>query len=109
MSRFACKCCGVDEVKDSAKAAVLSLEEALGVELIITSAYRCPKHNKAVGGVRSSRHTVNKDAFDILWPNDESRKAFIEAAVKLGFKGIGLGKTFVHLDMRLNQTIWIYK
>lgn len=109
MSRFACKCCGVDRVKDRAKAALLALETAMDLTFTVTSAYRCPRHNKAVGGARSSRHTLACDAFDILWPNDETRKELIEVAIRCGFNGIGLGKTFVHLDMRPNRMTWTYK
>jgi uncharacterized protein YcbK (DUF882 family) len=109
MSRFACKCCGVDLVTDRAKEAFLSLEALIGQTLTITSAYRCPRHNRAVGGSKYSRHTFAKDALDVLCKNDGARKRFIEEAIKLGFNGIGLGETFVHIDMRPNKMTWIYK
>lgn len=35
-----------------------SLEKLLGVEIIITSGYRCPELNRIVGGVDNSWHTL---------------------------------------------------
>ena len=109
MNRYACPCCGEDKVDGRAKRALEDLETFLGVQLTITSAYRCQKHNAVVGGAKFSRHTIHCDAFDIAWPNDETRKKFLDASIKAGFLGTGLAKTFVHIDRRPTRTIWIYK
>lgn len=57
---FRCKCgCGAGMEKMDADLLHL-LDEArdlAGTPFSLTSAYRCPKHNKAVGGVPTSAHT----------------------------------------------------
>ena len=57
---FRCKCgCGAGMEKMDADLLHL-LDEArdlAGAPFSLTSAYRCPKHNKAVGGVPTSAHS----------------------------------------------------
>ena len=65
---FACKCCG--ELPPLARANVEALvrevldpvREQLGKAIIVNSGYRCPKHNKEVGGVRNSQHLKGEAA-----------------------------------------------
>lgn len=38
------------------------LREAWGQPIIVSSGYRCPKLNRAVGGVASSQHTLGQAA-----------------------------------------------
>ena len=67
---FVCKCCGelppvareniealVENVLDPAR-------ERFGKPIIVNSGYRCPKHNKEVGGVANSQH-LRGEAADI--------------------------------------------
>ena len=57
---FRCKCgCGTGMEKMDADLLQM-LDEArdlAGIPFPLSSAYRCPKHNKAVGGVPTSAHT----------------------------------------------------
>ena len=57
---FRCKCgCGAGMEKMDADLLQM-LDEArdlAGIPFPLSSAYRCPKHNKAVGGVPTSAHT----------------------------------------------------
>ena len=53
-----CPCCGVDNMH---RAFVLMLDEArrlAGVPFVVTSGFRCPDHNRAVGGNPDSAHLV---------------------------------------------------
>ena len=44
--------------------------------ITITSGYRCPQLNLAVGGVSGSQHTLG-EAADIFIPNEESLKRYV--------------------------------
>lgn len=62
----------------------------------ITSAYRCERHNKAVGGSTKSRHLVGV-ATDIQVSNMSPK----EVADSLDYlNGVGVYNTFVHIDSR---------
>lgn len=92
--------------------AVFALDELrgkLGRPLRVNSGYRTPAHNKAVGGAPRSQHLTG-NAFDVStrgWTKGERRK-FIAAAREVGFRGIGIGGTFIHIDMAPRDAAWIY-
>jgi uncharacterized protein YcbK (DUF882 family) len=68
--------------------------------LVITSGYRCTKHNKAVGGVKLSYHTMGYAA-DVLVPPGLDVDRLATFARNAGFKRIGLyhKQGFVHVDV----------
>lgn len=70
--------------------------------LKVTSGYRCIAHNKAVGGSRTSQHTLG-NATDVV-PLRESLGRVLSLAEKL-FKGVGYypGKGFIHTDSRVGD------
>ena len=69
-----------------------------GIPFVLTSAYRNPEKNKAVGGVGNSAHTRGL-AVDISCPNGRARWLIVINAINAGFKRIGIGDNFVHLDI----------
>lgn len=71
------------------------LRTLLGRPLVILSAYRDPVHNARVGGAPLSQHKFGK-AFDLRL--DYDRDMLVGLAKEAGFRGIGLYKTFVHVD-----------
>lgn len=73
--------------------------------LKINSAHRCPHHNAEVGGARASMH-MRKIAADIAL-SGHNRKALNLAARKAGFRGIGYGRTFLHVDLGVRRA-WTY-
>lgn len=82
-----------------------ALRDIIGL-LILNSAYRSPSHNKAVGGSPNSKHLLGI-AYDVQ--NDSKRftqDQLIEAAIKVGFNGIGRYDTFTHIDARQTPARW---
>jgi len=95
-----CPCCGRMGVKPHALETLQLLRERFGGPLKINSAYRCPEHNKEVGGKPSSQH-LEGTAFDIsvrgfTW---EDQLRLVRLVKECGFKGIGYYKTFLHVDL----------
>lgn len=80
------------------------LREVLGASCKITSGYRGPTHNAAVGGATRSRH-LQGDATDVQFKGVSPDKV-ADAAEKLGFDGIGRYDTFTHLDSRGYKARW---
>ena len=77
-----------------------------GKAVTITSAYRTPTRNKAVGGETYSQHLYGKAA-DIK-VNGVSPKTVAAYAEKLMPKkgGIGIYSTFTHIDTRSTRSRW---
>ncbi|WP_299243021.1 D-Ala-D-Ala carboxypeptidase family metallohydrolase [uncultured Aquimarina sp.] len=66
---------------------------------MINSGARSPYWNKKVGGVSNSSHKMPTcKAADIKAPTTTIRNKIVVAAKLVGFKRIGVGRTFVHLD-----------
>jgi uncharacterized protein YcbK (DUF882 family) len=76
----------------------------------ISSGRRTDKKNKKVGGVRNSAH-LSGLAVDIKSKTSHQRFKIAKSAIAVGFNRIGIGKTFVHLDIDLTkpqEVIWLY-
>jgi uncharacterized protein YcbK (DUF882 family) len=101
MDRFACPCCGKNEMKEEALKAFECLESIVG-PLKVNSAYRCEKHNRSLNGALKSYHLVGQ-AFDIPYTNTSKRVEFIKAARKAGYRGIIIYKWGFHLDIRVEE------
>lgn len=82
------------------------LRDTLGVPLIINSAYRCLERNKQVGGAEKSQHLYGT-AVDISMKTiNISIEEVAKLAEDIGFDGIGLYNTFIHLDTRGTPARW---
>lgn len=95
-----CKCCGVCLVSDDLIMRLNQAREMAGIPFIITSGYRCQKHNEEVGGVPTSAHTKGL-AVDIAFKNSNQCFKIVRALYDAGFKRIGINfaKSFVHCDI----------
>ena len=104
-----CSCgCGTT-VKDEFLVYLELLRIKVNEPLYPTSGGRCFSHNKKVGGVVNSQHPKGL-AVDLSCDNSKLRFKIISTAIKLGFTGIGIAETFIHLDRRKeNFAIWSYK
>ena len=107
LAEFRCKCCG-QAIMDAAFLARLDrARERAGVPMQITSGYRCPRHNAAVGST-SINHTSGKAA-DILAPNGPVRGKILRGLYQAGFRRIGVAKDFIHADITDGvESCWLY-
>jgi zinc D-Ala-D-Ala carboxypeptidase len=98
-TEITCRGTGKLLVNEPALDKLQSLRDRLGKPLIVRSAYRCPEHNRAVGGAKSSKH-LHGAAFDIDMAN-HNPSAFEAAAREVGFLGFGFypRSSFMHIDL----------
>lgn len=102
---FKCKHCGLMVKIDQQLLEKLEkLRELSGGPIVVTSGYRCPQHNAAIGGARDSYH-VKGMAADIKSAGISPEK-LAEMADKIGFSGIGIYASWVHLDTREKPAKW---
>lgn len=104
-SEIACKGTGELLVHAHSMDCLQRLRYFVKAPVIINSAYRSDKHNKAVGGSPNSQHRTGR-AFDIRITPSLPREKIHEMARKAGFKAIGDYNTFVHIDTRLSPAYW---
>ena len=84
--------------------------ELAGVPFKITSGYRSPQHNLDVGGRVGSSH-IKGIAVDIACVNSHERQKILTALIQVGFKRVGIGKSFLHTDLDTCKpnAIWLYQ
>lgn len=85
----------------------LDLLEALRLRvgpLVVVSGYRSPAHNMAVHGAAHSLHVQGR-AFDLAW-GSYGRFELLSEALAVGFTGIGLYSTWLHLDNGAPRVWW---
>lgn len=84
-----------------------ALRTAYGKPMTLESCVRCEKHNKGVGGATSSQH-VRGRAADVVVRNVADRFLLVKLALEMGFGGIGINRTTVHVDDRRIGAMWHY-
>lgn len=105
LSEFECNCsqCSTVELDMNLIRLLEALRERLQAPIKVTSGYRCPAHNKAVGGVSNSQH-VKGTAADIQVSG--YLPVEVAAAAEDLFGGIGTYNNFTHLDVRQTRARW---
>ena len=86
------------------------LERESGLTLKFSSGLRCDDCNAVAAGVKNSAHLRGK-AVDIRIGDSVMRWKVLSSAVNIGFRRVGIGKTFIHLDLDLNlpqDVVWLY-
>jgi len=110
LEELECSCgCGTMPT-DSAIDGLTALRRLYGA-IAVTSGARCKVHNKEVGGADSSRHFINRDAFDVKIKSHKDIPRFIYLSWICGFRGFGIidfKNAILHIDMRENSTMWQY-
>lgn len=86
------------------------MQRHYGKQLSFTSGYRTLEQNKRAKGSKNSSH-LRGFAADVVCNSSTDRKKLVNAAFLAGFRRIGIGRTFVHVDndQSLPQdVIWLY-
>jgi zinc D-Ala-D-Ala carboxypeptidase len=108
---FRCRCgCGRVHVSPALLEALEDIREFSGIPVQITSGFRCPEHNVAVGGKPSSAHLTG-EAADIFVSGNIDRFKFLEAAFVYGVRRVGIGGEFLHIDVSQSlpqEVCWLY-
>ena len=105
-----CKCgkCGSPNINPDFLEKLDSARSLSKTPYVITSAYRCKAHNKAIGGTENSLHTKG-EAVDIVANTDNKRANVLISLVQAGFTHIGIANDFIHVDLSKKVGIWLYK
>ena len=111
-SEFDCHgsgCCSETIINPKLVEYVQQIRDQFGKSITVTSGYRCPTHNKRIGGATGSRHSKG-DAADIV-VSGVAPKEVAKYAESIGIKGIGLYETnadghFTHIDTRDVKSFW---
>jgi uncharacterized protein YcbK (DUF882 family) len=114
-SEFACKC-GCEygtrdgDVSPELLCLLEHIREEYGKPIYLTSGCRCAMWNASVGGVHNSAHTRGTAA-DIHCTSGSNRRKLMDLAVMSYASGIGIARTFVHVDVDdvlLRPSAWSY-
>lgn len=112
VEEFACNgsgCCSEVLIDTELVNILQKIRTHFGKAVNISSAYRCPTHNKRSNGTTGSQHTKGKAA-DISIEGVKPAEV-AKYAESIGVKGIGLYETakdgfFVHVDTRTTKSFW---
>jgi zinc D-Ala-D-Ala carboxypeptidase len=110
IDEFKCPCCGEVHMQEVFLKTLDYARDLAEIPFVITSGYRCPKHNAKIGGQPNSAHTKGFAA-DIKCTNSKDRFTIVEAARQAGIKRIGIGENFIHLDIdpdKPQRVMWTY-
>lgn len=99
-SEFRCKCgCGKIMIAEELVQQLQRVRDHFGASIMVSSGYRCPKHNKAVGSDSSSPHLLGVAA-DIRVTGHTSKEVAV-VAEQIGFDGIAyINENYLHLDLK---------
>ncbi len=110
ISDFNCPCCGDNKMEKEFLDKIDLARALAGVPFIITSGYRCKKHNVDVGGSVTSSH-VDGEAGDIKAKNSRARSKIVRGLHSAGFRRIGIAGDFIHADIskfKSQDVLWRY-
>lgn len=102
LSEFRCRHCGKLKLNINLLLKLEDLRLQTGL-LIVNSGYRCPTHNKNVGGHPNSEH-LRGNAADVRAPSTSPDK--VHAIADKMFNGVGKYKTFTHVDVGAKRLRW---
>jgi len=104
LSEFQCPCCAHVIIHSDLLKLLVKLRNLVREPIYINSGFRCIKENKKVSGVDKSYHLFGMAADISL--RSKRLMDIAEFAHSVGFKGIGVYKNFLHLDVREYQSHW---
>jgi uncharacterized protein YcbK (DUF882 family) len=96
---FDCSHTGLNKIQPELVEKLDELRESCGFPFIITSGYRDPSHPEEIKKKKAGTHSQGIAA-DIKVANGAQRYAIVKHAIALGFNGIGVANSFIHVDLR---------
>ena len=102
--------CSLQDMNQATMNRLDRAREAAGIPFVLNSAYRSPSYERQKGRTGTGAHTTGH-AVDIRCNTSTNRMKIVRAALQVGFRRIGIGKTYVHLDDDYRQAqdvIWHY-
>jgi uncharacterized protein YcbK (DUF882 family) len=105
---FACQETGENRMDERFIHKLDELRETCGFPFLVTSGYRSSSHSLEIKKKAPGSHTKGY-ACDIATSNGIQRLAIVRHALAAGFTGIGIHRSFVHLDTRDSEPVmWTY-
>lgn len=107
-NEFKCSHTGTNKIQDDFIHKLDALRDECGFPFVINSGYRHATH--PIEAKKKTPGMHNKGiAADIKIKDGVQRRKLIEAALKLGFNGIGIANSFIHVDTRDDTPVmWLY-
>lgn len=106
-AEFTCNHCGKlhpDGVPDELVQILEDVRSHFSAAVTVNSGYRCPTHNKNVGGAKMSQHLLGKAA-DIMVKNTHPHAVY-DYLDAIHDGGLGKYDTFTHVDVRPIRARW---
>jgi len=108
ISDFDCQETGENNMSEEFLLKLDELREACGFPFIVTSGYRSSNHSIEAKKASPGTHAQGIAA-DIKVNGGNQRYTIVQKAMELGFTGIGVAKTFIHVDTReTTPVVWQY-
>ena len=108
LSDFNCQETGNNEMSEEFLEKLDDLRHVCGFPFIITSGYRDPTHSIEARKAKAGTH-ARGIASDIRINNGNEAYDIIKNAQSMGFNGIGVAKSFIHVDIRKGMpVVWSY-
>lgn len=107
-SELSCRCCGRLRLDSRLLDGLEKLRALAGAPIIVYAGYRCPQHNREVGGVPRSEH-MRGMAADIAIPGLSLQRMYELALEVPQFAEGGIGvydAKFLHVDVRDRPARW---
>lgn len=103
--------CRMDQMDPELLRKLDAARKVAGVPFVITCALRSREDDIRKGRSGNSAH-VRGRAVDVACTGSKQRYIILAAALQVGFKRIGIGKRFIHLDIDTEELVspcvWLY-
>ncbi len=108
VKELSCPCCQGYAMQKPFLDKLQELRDLYARPMIITSAWRCEKHNTGIKGEKDSQHLFG-NAVDVHCVDSAERFLLVRLAYQVGFRGFGIDGAFVHIDFRSGlERMWVY-
>lgn len=108
LEEFDCRETGENNMERAFLDLLDQLRHESGFPFVITSGYRSPRHSIEAAKSVPGTHAQGIAA-DISVSNASQRYTLLKHALELGFTGIGVADTYIHVDTRgTTPVVWTY-